>query len=351
MHTIIVVSILKKYAPLGLLLLISVSFLVIPLVAAHAPLGSGDNESINTATVIPDPTKSWALYNSLNSDGDPQYYTFEISQGQNIHVTMYKSMRNQDDAFTPQLVIIGPNITANGEVPSKITVPSNSTAMIVPQTSPTPTYEPFSPGTYVGLADYTLDNPASGRYWLVVYEQSDSPKGGNYGLAVGDRETYTIDEWLLIPFNLISIYQWEGQSLALILAPMIIAIIAGVLFTGWVLRHQRRLGSPLSWLAAIAGFTFIGTAASTFMQLIIDTTLVNGGAEVVITLIFALIPLLLGLLTVRLALQDKPVTRRRRIYLVVLGVAALFIWAGYIVGPALAVAASVMPALLHRGRH
>lgn len=326
--------ILKKYAPLCLLLLISLLFLVIPLVAAHAPLGSGDNESINTATVIPDPTKSWALYGSLNSDGDPQYYTFEVSEGQNIHVTLYKSMRSQDADFTPRLVIMGPNINASGEVPSKITVPSNSTAMIVPQTAPAPTYEPFSPGTFVGLADYTLDNPTPGRYWLVVYEQSDSPKGGNYGLAIGDRETYTLDEWVLIPFNLLSIYQWEGQSLALILAPMVTAVVVGVVFSGWVLRRQCRLGSPLAWLAAIAGFTFIGTAASTFMQLIIDATLINPDGEAVITLIFAIVPLILGLLTVRLALQDKPITLRRRIYLVILGVAALFIWAGYIVGPA-----------------
>jgi MFS family permease len=246
---------------------------------------------------------------------------------------------------------MGPNITANGEVSSKITVPSNSTAMLVPQTSSTPTYEPFSPGTFVGLADYILDNPVPGRYWLVVYEQSDSPEGGNYGLAIGDRESYTVDEWILIPFNLISIYQWEGQNLALILAPMITAIVIGVLLTGWVLRRQCRLASPLAWLAAVAGFTFIGTAASTFMQLIIDAALVSVGVEAVLTLIFAVVPLILGVLTVRLALQDKPFTVRRRVYLVVLGVAALFIWAGYIVGPALAIAASVMPVSLRRRKH
>jgi hypothetical protein len=87
------------------------------------------------------------------------------------------------------------------------------------------------------------------------------------------------------------------------------------------------------------------------MQLAIDATMVTVGIEALLTLIFAIIPLVFGVLTVRLALQDKPVTLRRRIYLVVLGVAALFIWTGYIVGPALAIAASVMPVLLHRRRH
>ena len=129
-------------------------------------------------------------------------------------------MRTEDITFTPKVVIIGPNV-----LPRQHSRKNNHTlglgAQLVNQTEPQPTYEPFSPSTFIGLADETLENPTAGQYYLVVYEQSDTPKGGNYGLAIGDRETYTIDEWILIPFNLMNIYQWEGQSLALILAPMI----------------------------------------------------------------------------------------------------------------------------------
>jgi hypothetical protein len=114
---------------------------------------------------------------------------------------------------------------------------------------------------------------------------------------------------------------------------MIASLAVGVVFTGWVLYGQRRLSSPLAWLAAIAGFTFIGTAASTFMQLAIDATVVHVGVEALLTIIFAVIPLVLGMLTVRLALQDKPMTVQRRVFLVMLGATALFMWAGYIVDP------------------
>ncbi len=100
-----------------------VCLLLIQAVFAHAPLGTGDNESIDKATVIPDPTKSWALYSQLSSDGDAQYYTFNITTGQKIHVMMYKSTRPEDATFTPRLVIIGPNVTAQGNITSKITVP------------------------------------------------------------------------------------------------------------------------------------------------------------------------------------------------------------------------------------
>ena len=323
--------------------------IVLPLVAAHAPLGTGDNESIDKATVIPDPTKSWSLYSALNKDGDPQYYTFTVTAGQTIHLTMYKSMRDQDVTFTPRLVIIGPNINTQGNISSKITVPTGFNAQLVNQTEPMPTFEPFSPGTFTGLADTTIENPTPGKYYLVVFEQSNTPKGGNYGLAIGDRETYTIDEWVLIPFNLMSIYQWEGQNIALILTPIITALVIGIILVAWQLKRRCDLANLIAWLCAIAGLTFIGTSATTLGELISCATKVSVGAESVITLIFALVPLALGLVALRLSIKDsQKATLRKRIYFVILGVAALFIWAGLIVGPILAIITAVMPTSLRK---
>jgi hypothetical protein len=266
-----------------------------------------------------------------------------------IHVTMYKSMRDQDVTFIPRLIIIGPNITIQGTIPSKITVSSGLNAQLVNQTAPTPTFEPFSPGTFTGLADTTLENPTPGKYYLVVFEQSNTPKGGNYGLAIGDRETYTIDEWILIPFNLMNIYQWEGQNLALILTPMITTLIVGVILVAWQLRRRCDLANPMAWLGAITGLTFIGTAATTIGELISCATKVSVGVEAVITLIFALVPLALGLFALRLSIKNsQKATLRKRIYFVILGVAALFMWAGLIIGPILAIITAVMPTILRK---
>jgi hypothetical protein len=339
--------IMKTKTPTIITSIIVIFFLLVPLAMAHAPLGTGDNESIDKATVIPDPTKSWALYSALNSDGDAQYYTFNITSGQKLHVTMYKSMRPDDVSFTPRLVIIGPDVAAQGNIPSKITVPPGSNVRLANQTEPQPTYEPFSPSTFIGLADETLENPSPGKYYVVVYEQSDTPKGGNYGLAIGDRETYTVDEWILIPFNLMSIYQWEGQSLALILAPMIAALVVGIIFTAWRFKKQGNLVSPMAWLGAVAGITFVGTAATTLYQMLAAATHVAVGAEALITLIFAIIPLALGLTAIRLSLKNShKASVKKRIYHVILGVAALFMWAGLIIGPILAIVASIVPSNL-----
>jgi len=304
-------------------------FQILPVVMAHAPLGSRDNESIDKATVIPDPTKSWALYSQLNSDGDAQYYTFIITSGQKIHVTLYKSMRTEDTTFIPRLAIIGPNIVPQGILPSKITVQSGLGVNLVTQIQPKPTYEPFSPSIYIVLADVMLENPALGKYYLVVYEQSDDPKGGNYGLGVGDRETYTIDEWLLIPFNLITIYQWEGQSLALILTPIIVTLFVGIVFIAWSLKKQNGIVNPMAWFGAIGSITFMGTAFTTLFELLASATKVTVGREAVITLIISIIPLALGFAVLRLSIKNSRQTSiRKRVYYIIMGIVALFMWAG-----------------------
>jgi hypothetical protein len=93
----------------------------------------------------------------------------------------------------------------------------------------------------------------------------------------------------------------------------------------------------------------VGTAASTLYQILFCAVQVPVGIEVIITFVFAIIPLILGLLTLRLALKiSHAKSIRKRVYFVVLGVAALFIWAGYIIGPVLAIAAALTPTTLRR---
>jgi hypothetical protein len=103
------------------------------------------------------------------------------------------------------------------------------------------------------------------------------------------------------------------------------------------------------WLAAVAGLTFVGTAASTFFQLLFGVTQVSVGIDVIITIVFAAIPLILGLATLRIALKNsQEATLRKRIYLIILGVAALFIWAGLIAGPILAIVAALLPTKIRK---
>jgi hypothetical protein len=332
------------YAFLGIIFTVSAlsCLFLIPQVLAHAPVTPGDNESLATATFIPNPTKSWAIYAELHEGGEAQYYKFNITEGQRIHVMLLKSTSSEDREFTPGLVLMGPNVNNQGDVPDYVEVPVGADALVVGGEQPAQaTYEPFSPSSFYSLADVALDAPSPGTYYIAVYEPS---RGGHYGLAIGDREEYTLSEWILIPINLISVYQWEGQSLTIIFAPMGVTLAIGLGLIVWRLRNKGLAQTLLDWTGTLAGLLFLGSGAMILFQTALTLTKASLVPEIAVTLMLALIPILLGVVVLRLVLRSRgKVGIRKRVYLAILGLIALFAWAGLLVGPALALIASVLP--------
>lgn len=330
-----------KRIALGLVLMMTV-VLAIPTATAHAPLGAGSNESLATATRVIDPTKSWAVYADLHEGGEAQYYVFDITQGQRIHVSLLTTAAAEDANFTPGLLLMGPGLPSQGFVPSYVEVPAAAAVLAVNGTRPSQaTYEAFAPSSFLQLVDVALDAPANGTYYVAV---QDPVRGGHYGLAIGDRESFTLTEWFFTPWSLLSVYEWEQQSLPVVLLPAIATAAAGLV----LLVRRHRAGKPLDvtgWTAAVAGLLFLGTGATVLSQMILSISRSSLDAFALVTLTFALIPVLLGLLTLRLVLRDSGRwTRRSRVYLAILGGGALFAWAGFVVGPVLVLAATVLPA-------
>ena len=92
------------------------------------------------------------------------------------------------------------------ENPEFIEAPNDVGVLIVESNMPErPEYEPFTPSSYYYLSEFDLEISEHGDYYLVVYE---TYKEGRYGLAVGYREVFGIDEWLLIPIDVLSIREW-----------------------------------------------------------------------------------------------------------------------------------------------
>jgi len=325
-----------------LLILASSCTLSVSEVLAHAPLATGGNENLATATLIPDPAKSWAIYGELHEGREAQYYSFNINEGQKIRVMLFKSTRPEDKEFLPGFVLMGHEINEQGDIPDYVQKPLGAKALVVKGVQPAQaTFEPFSPSSFYSLAETNLNAPTSGTYYLAVYEPS---KGGHYGLAIGDRESYTLTEWILIPLNLLSIYQWEGQNLAVIFTPMILTLTIGFALILKQSKTEKKPKTVSGWLGASAGLLFISTSTTTLFQLAFSLTQAPLGSEVAVTLILALIPTLLGIAALRLSLTgEKKTNLKKRVYLAILGVAALFAWAGLLIGPVLAIIASILP--------
>lgn len=313
-----------------------------PNVSAHASLGAGDNESLATATLVPDPTKSWVIYAELHEGGEAQYYRFDISAGQRIDVMLLKPTSPEYADFMPGFVLIGPGIENRSAAPGFIEVPPNTGVMVVNGSQPSgATYEAFAPSAFYQLAEVGMDALASGTYYVAVFEAN---RGGHYGLAIGSRESFTLAEWLMTPFTLLSVYQWEGQSLVVVLLPLVAAVAVGM---GMLWRRQR-MGIrmvAISWTASLAGLFFIGGGLTSFTQMLFALTQAPMDGTVGVTLMFAIIPIILGTGTLRLAPRHNGRwALKPRVYLVVIGMIALLLWAGYLIGPILAFVAAGMPA-------
>jgi hypothetical protein len=336
------------------------SLLFMPIVFAHVPLTTEENEDIESATYIPDPLKSWAVYSEIHG-GEAQYYRFNLDEGQRLYVTLFTPAESE---FTPRLVIMGPfesqimgeeehEHTGEGgveehehehEIPDFLAVPEGAEVMVVDVHGGEVTYEPFGPGSLAEFAKVDQMVQTAGTYYVTVYALST---GGKYGLAIGYLETWSIEEWIRIPLDMIGVHQWEGQPLVLILAPLLAVVAIGLGLMAWnYSKGEKPRRMLFGWIGSTAGLLCLGSGAIILTQMAIALSLVTvmpALGWISVTIIFALMPIIIGIATLRLAVKSRKITTRKRILIFTVGVAALFTWSGLYLGPALAMLAGILP--------
>jgi hypothetical protein len=317
-----------------------------PAAPAHAPLSAGSNESLATATQVDDPTKSWAVYADLHEGGEAQYYRFQAARGDSIPLQVLRSPAEDESGFVPGLAIMGPGVVDEGTPPAFLQRPAGAGVRVVPgDPSPDVSYEPFSPSAMREIAGSTLAVPQDGTYYVAVY---GNDRGGRYGLAIGSRESFTPAEWLTVPLFFATIYSWEGQPLWRVYLPAGIVVVAGLVLLA--LRRRRSAdGLGLAgWVASLAGLLFIASGTTVAVQMIL--ALVRSGLDpgLVATVFLAGLPVALGAgLLVVAERRSGHWSLGARVLLAVLGLAGLLVWGGWMVGPALAVLAAVLPPWRH----
>lgn len=324
--------------------------LLAPAAQAHVPLLSEGNGNISSATLISNPVKSWAVYDLLSSD-QPKYYAFDMEKGQRILLSLLTSADPREKGFEPEMALLGPGLHSMGELPGYVKVPEGyGTIAVKSNRFNQAVYEPFGPSSYYQRANLDMAAPGSGRYYVAIYSNNsnngnsgnssgnsnDGNMRGHYSLAIGYREEFTFTDRIITPLRLISVYQWEGQSLSTILMPILVAALVGV-FIVW--RAPRR--TPFCSAGTMAGFLFLGTSATVLSQTVFSMIRASSGAGVEISLLLAVLPVVLGVAAIRLSRGEAGILQR--VALAVIGTMALLAGSGLIAGPLLAIAASVLP--------
>ncbi|MFB3763901.1 MAG: hypothetical protein ACE14P_01480 [Methanotrichaceae archaeon] len=324
---------------------IVVLLLLANIAQAHVPLFPEGNENISSAMPISDPGKSWAIYSTIGPE-KPQYYSFYVDEGKEIQLALLKTANPREKGFEPGMALFGPGLNSTGPLPGYVEIPRGYGAIAVKiNGSDQAAYEPFGPSSYCQLSDFNMTAPKSGTYYVAVYSDGSSAgnassnmssMSGHYSLAIGYREEFTFAERILTPLRLISVYQWEGQSLFIILMPMLLAFLIGLL-TIW----RSNISTLFYRTGTLAGFLILGTSATVLSQMAFSLTRAPAGSEVAITVLLAIIPAVLGVLSLRLSRGEAGILQR--VVIAVVGTIALLAGSGLIAGPLLAIAASMLP--------
>ncbi len=315
--------------------LLLLAILLIPAAFGHVPVIPEGNEALSEATIVSEPAKSWAFYGHLKEAGEVQYYRFDVSEVERILVSLYASADPEEQDFLPQLALMGPGIESQGSVAVPIEVPEGAGVMVLEGRQPEKvTYEPFGPSSFRSLGAIDLEAPATGTYHVAVY---DSEGGGHYGVTVGYVETFSVQERITTPIRLVSVYRWSGESLALIFAPVAAVLLMGI----FLIRKKVRDLDASGRLGALAGLLFFATGGSILFQMALSLARAPEFSEAPITVALASVPIFLGSVALALSLR-RELKAKGRIGLLFVGMIGIFVGAGFLAGPLMAIAAGLI---------
>jgi len=306
---------------------------------AHTPLNPGEEiHSLDTAFEVPNPTKSWTLYRELHDEGEAEYFKLHLKVEERLRVSIYTKESNEN--FAPHLIIMGKDLPLASSLPSFIEIPKGFGASIVEPLAPDMLeYEPFTPTSYYYLIDVDQTISDESDYYLAIYEPNSEE--GKYGIAIGYKEEFTLAEWLLIPFDVIGIHEWEGQSLILILAPLLVSLVLGLFLLVW--KSIVKL-NVLNALGIVAGLLYVGSGFMLLMQMLFALYGALFSGLVIVTFVFISLPLVLGFVLLRKTIRaEGRLSKKDRGIFVILGLVGLFTWSGLLLGPVLAIVAGILP--------
>lgn len=178
---------MRRTRVLSLLLSLLLASMVVPAALAHQPyfeesdIGAGEPWQIN------DPTISTALYATLDSRGDVDYFSFEGLAREVILLELTIPQIEGQENFAPTMALMGPGLPG-AELPGKVVVPEGWGALVIePPSGPATTfYEPFSRTSYWERQEQRVTLPVGGQYVVAVWHPDDQV--GRYTFVIGEKE-------------------------------------------------------------------------------------------------------------------------------------------------------------------
>ena len=153
---------------------------------AHRPYFEENDIKADKPWQVDDPTISTALYATLDSQEDVDYFAFSGRTGQSILLSIVIPQIAGQEDFAPAMALFGPGLPA-GDVPGRVARADGTGVLRVePPGEATTFYEPFSRTSYWNRQERRVTLPADGRYTVAVWH--DGGRAGRYVFVIGDKE-------------------------------------------------------------------------------------------------------------------------------------------------------------------
>lgn len=214
---------------------------------AHQPFFEEEDIEADNPWMIADPTVSTAVYATLESPTDVDYFAFEGGTGQSILLQITIPQIEGQEEFAPTMVLMGPGLPV-AEIPDPVVPPPDGGAVLLPppEGPATTFFEPFSQTSYWERQEGRVTLPQSGQYVVAVWHESGEV--GRYVFVVGDKELLGGD--LTFPLKMRSYWTPVGGTsvmtpqipVACVALPVALFAAAIALVT-WILVRGRRKSS------------------------------------------------------------------------------------------------------------
>ena len=198
-----------KRGPIPSIFAIALLVLLVPALA-HQPFFEDKEFTADNPGHIKDPTVSTAMYATLETPNDVDYYSFNGSIGQSVLLSITIPQITGQENFTPAMALMGPGLPP-GDLPKQVIKPQDSGVLILPSpANATSFFEPFSRTSYWTRQEQFVELPANGSYSVAVWD--DKGQTGRYVFVIGDREIPGGD--MAFPLKMKNYWTPVNQSIA-----------------------------------------------------------------------------------------------------------------------------------------
>lgn len=140
--------------------------------SAHQPFFEDEDFTADNPGRIEDPTVSTAMYATLETPDDADYYIFNGGIGQSVLLSITIPQITGQENFTPTMALMGPGLPT-ADLPRQIAGPQDTGVLILPPpANATAFFEPFSRTSYWTRQEQYVTLPANGSYSVAVWDDN-----------------------------------------------------------------------------------------------------------------------------------------------------------------------------------